>query len=178
MLMHGLDDLGGRDRLGARETLQKRCEAEEMIAVSVGDIDRGEVLAARDDPIQQGLRLLDREKGVHENGVALTVDECRRIRHPRQFFLAGRQIATEARALYRKYIPMKISVSEHRLRHGLFSFNHRDAGETRRPLHRMKSETSRSIIVGVLRMPVRRTHVAPTPDRRKSSRPGPRTAES
>ena len=52
MLTHGLDNLGGRDRLGSRKTLQKRCESEEMIAVSVGDIDRGEVLAARDDPTQ------------------------------------------------------------------------------------------------------------------------------
>src|ERR1700675_3013807 len=48
MLMHGLDDLGCRDRPCARETLQKRCQAKEMIAVPVGDIDRGEVLAARD----------------------------------------------------------------------------------------------------------------------------------
>ena len=55
MLTHGLDDLGGRDRLGSRKALQERCESEEMIAVSVGDIDRGEVLAARDDPTQQGL---------------------------------------------------------------------------------------------------------------------------
>src|SRR5712664_1966889 len=98
MLTHGLDDLGRRDRLGARETLEKRCKAKEMIAVSMGDIDRGEVLAACDDPIQQSLRLLGREKGVHENGVAFTVDECRRIRHPHQLFLAGWQIATEARA--------------------------------------------------------------------------------
>src|SRR6202140_2136079 len=109
MLMHGLDDLGCRDRPGARETLQKRCQAKEMIAVPVGDVNRGEVLAARDDPIQQSLRLLRREKGVHENGVALTADECRRIRHPPQFFLAGWQIANEARALYREYIPLKIS---------------------------------------------------------------------
>src|SRR6266404_8955679 len=71
MLMHGLDDLGCRDRPCARETLQKRCQAKEMIAVPVGDVNRGEVLAARDDPIQQSLRLLRREKGVHENGVAL-----------------------------------------------------------------------------------------------------------
>src|ERR1700730_10289176 len=111
MLTHGLDDLGRRDRLGARETLKKRCEAKEMIAVSVGDIDRGEVLAARDDPIQQRLRLLGREKSVHENGVAFTVDECRRVRHPHQLFLAGRQIAAEARTLYRQYIPLKSSVS-------------------------------------------------------------------
>src|SRR6266446_5061247 len=109
MLMHGLDDLGCRDRPCARETLQKRCQAKEMIAVPVGDVNGGEVLAARDDPIQQSLRLLRREKGVHENGVALTADECRRIRHPHQFFLAGWQIANEARALYREYIPLKIS---------------------------------------------------------------------
>src|ERR1700738_3031803 len=108
MLMHGLDDLGGRDRPCARETLQKRCQAKEMIAVPVGDVNRGEVLAARDDPIQQSLRLLRREKGI-----ALPADECRRIRHPHQFFLAGRQIANEARALYREYIPLKSSFRIH-----------------------------------------------------------------
>src|SRR5712691_2378061 len=111
MLTHGLDDLERRHHLGARETLEKRCKAKEMIALSVSDIDLGEVLAARDDPIQLRLRLLGREKGVHENGVALTVDKCRRIRHPHQLFLAGGQIASKARALYRKYTPLKISVS-------------------------------------------------------------------
>ena len=50
---HGRDDLRRRDRFGARETLQKRCETKEMIAVPVGDIDCGEVLPARDDPIRQ-----------------------------------------------------------------------------------------------------------------------------
>src|ERR1700687_2419173 len=109
--MHGLDDLGRRERACARITREKRCKAEEVIAMSVGDIDLGEVLAARDDPIQLRLRLLGREKGVHENGVAFTVDECRRIRHPHQLFLAGRQIAAEATTLYRKYIPLKSSVS-------------------------------------------------------------------
>src|ERR1700730_15193743 len=121
MLTHGLDDLGRRDRLGARETLEKRCKAKEMIAMPVSDIDLGEVLAARDDPIQLRLRLRGRKKGVHENGVAFTVDECRQIRHPHQRFLAGWQIAAEARTLYRQYIPLKINVSERHLRHGLFS---------------------------------------------------------
>src|SRR5260221_280936 len=90
---------------------RKRCQAEEMIAVPVSDIDRGEVLAARDDPIQQRLRLPGRKKGVHENGVALTADEYRRIRHPHQLFLAGGQIASKARALYRQYVPFEILVS-------------------------------------------------------------------
>src|SRR5258708_26310222 len=121
MRVQGLDDLGRRHRLGTREMLEKRCKAKEMITMSVSDIDLGEVLAARDDPIQLRLRLLGREKGVHENGVAFTVDECGRIRHPHQLFLAGWQIAAEARTLYRKHIPMKIGVSEHVLRHVLFS---------------------------------------------------------
>src|ERR1700757_2504450 len=109
MLMHGLDDIGCRDRPCARKTLQKRCQAKEMIAVPVGDVNRAEVLAARDDPIRQSLRLLRSEKSVHQNGVALTRDECRRIGHPPQFFLTGWQIANEARALYREHIPLKIS---------------------------------------------------------------------
>src|SRR6266849_1631703 len=109
--MHGRDDLWYRDCLGMRETLQQWCEAEKMIAMSVGDIDRGEILAARDDPIRQSLRLLGREKGVHENGVALTVDERRGICHPHQSFLAGRQIATETRTLYREHVPLKIIAS-------------------------------------------------------------------
>src|SRR6202030_1072297 len=108
MLMHGLADLGRRDRPCARETLQKRSKTEEMVTMSVGDIDRGEVPAARDDPIQQSLRLLGREKGVHENGVALAEDERRGICHPHQFFLARRQIASETRAPYREHLPLKI----------------------------------------------------------------------
>src|SRR4029077_15526769 len=44
---HGPDDLRRRERFGARETRQKRCETKEMIAVAMGDIDWGEVLAAR-----------------------------------------------------------------------------------------------------------------------------------
>src|SRR3984957_1716622 len=113
MLMHGLDDLGCRDRPCPRETLQKRCQAKEMITVPVGDVNGGEVLAARDDPIRQRLRLLRGEKGIYENGVALAADECRRIRHPHQFFLARRQIANKARALYRAYVPVKISFRIH-----------------------------------------------------------------
>src|SRR6202049_3253566 len=105
--MHGLHDLGCRDCPGERKTLQQWCEAEKMIAMCVGDVNRGEILAARHDPAQQSLRLLDREKSVHEDGISLTADERRRICHPHQLFLAGWQITSEARALYRKYVPVK-----------------------------------------------------------------------
>src|ERR1700731_3466542 len=102
LLVHGLDDLGCRDGPGMRETLQQWCEAEKMIAMCVGDVNCGEVLAARDDPAQQSLRLLDREKSVHQDGISLAADERRRICHPHQLFLAGRQITSETRPPYRK----------------------------------------------------------------------------
>jgi hypothetical protein len=40
----------------------------------VGDVNCGEVLAARDDPVQLSLRLLRREKSVHEDSVSLAVE--------------------------------------------------------------------------------------------------------
>jgi len=50
--MHGLHDLGCRDRPGMREA-PAVVRAKKMIAMSVGDVNCGEVLAARDDPVQQ-----------------------------------------------------------------------------------------------------------------------------
>src|SRR5882762_1862186 len=94
-----------------REALQQWCEAEKMIAMCVGDVNCGEVLAARDDPVQQSLRLLDREKSVHQDGISLAADERRRIRHPHQLFLAGWQITREARAPYCEHIPAQAGIS-------------------------------------------------------------------
>src|SRR6266853_1094839 len=120
--MHGLHDLRCRDRPDMRETLQQWCEAEKMIAMSVGDVNRGEVLTARDDPAQQSLRLLDREKSVHEDGISLAADERRRICHPHQLFLAGWQITSEARAPYCEYIPAQAGVSFSCGHHGLHDY--------------------------------------------------------
>src|ERR1700719_325032 len=94
-----------------RETLQQRCEAEKMIAMCVGDVNCGEVLAACGDPVQQSLRLLDREKSVHEDSVSFAVDERRRICHPHQLFLAGWQITSKSRAPYCEHIPAQAGVS-------------------------------------------------------------------
>ena len=42
-----------------------------MLAVTVGDINRCQVLAARRNPIYEDVRLLDGDKGVDEDGVSL-----------------------------------------------------------------------------------------------------------
>src|SRR4029077_1793018 len=109
--MQGVHDLGCRDGPDMREMFQQWCEAEKMIAMCVGDVNCSEVLAARDDPVQQSLRLLDREKSVHEDGIPLAADERRRICHPHQLFLAGRQITSKARAPYGEHIPAQAAVS-------------------------------------------------------------------
>src|ERR1700674_659776 len=109
--MHGVHDLGCRDCPDMREMFQQWCEAEKMIAMCVGDVNCSEVLAARHDPAQQSLRLFDREKSVHEDGISLAADERRRICHPHQLFLAGWQITSEARAPYCEHIPAQAGVS-------------------------------------------------------------------
>jgi hypothetical protein len=48
-----------------------------MIAVSMGDIDRGEILAARDDPIQQSLQLLGGETAL--SGTVQGSGYCNRV---------------------------------------------------------------------------------------------------
>src|ERR1700720_4431068 len=100
-----------------RKTLQQWCEAEKMIAMCVGDVNCGEVLAARDDPVQQSLRLLDREKGVDEDSVSAAVDERRRICYPHQLFLAGWQITSKTRAFNCEHIPAQVGVSGFSCRH-------------------------------------------------------------
>ena len=42
-----------------------------MIAVAMGGIDHRQILSARDNPIRQGARLLDRNGGVDQDSVAL-----------------------------------------------------------------------------------------------------------
>src|SRR5882672_12324544 len=54
---------------------------------------------------------------ARENGIALAGDERRGICHPHQLFLARWQIATEARALYREYIPLKFIIRSVGCRH-------------------------------------------------------------
>src|ERR1700677_831661 len=109
-MAHGLDYFRSCNRFRFRETLQKRAKAEGVIAMSMRQVDRGKVLATSDDPIQQGLRLVDRQKCIDKDSISLTVYERRRVRHPHQRLLARRKIAAEARALTGKNIPFQASV--------------------------------------------------------------------
>src|SRR5580704_11008778 len=80
-----------------------------MIAVAVGDIDGGQVLATRRDPFHCGVRLLDGKKGVDEDSVPFTIDKSGRCRHPHPLFLARWQVAVETLAFCHKDIPFQRS---------------------------------------------------------------------
>src|ERR1700694_5097387 len=51
LLAHDFHDVGHGNRFGKGKTILKRPDAKEMVAVAVGDKDRGQVLAARRDPL-------------------------------------------------------------------------------------------------------------------------------
>jgi hypothetical protein len=60
-----------RDKVGTWKSLQNCAGAKEMIAVAMGSVDRGQILSARHNPIRQGARLLDGDRGVDQDSVAL-----------------------------------------------------------------------------------------------------------
>src|SRR5713226_29296 len=72
LLAHNLNHIRPRDETGTRKSRQNYTGAEEMIAVSMGSVDRRQILSARHNPIRQGARLLDRNRGVDQDGVALS----------------------------------------------------------------------------------------------------------
>src|SRR5258708_34979397 len=71
LLAHNLNHIRPGDKAGTWKSLQNCTGAKEMIAVAMRGIDRRQILAARRDPICQGARLLDSNKSVDQDSVAL-----------------------------------------------------------------------------------------------------------
>src|SRR6266436_7772257 len=71
LLAHNLNHLRPRDKAGTWKSIQNCTGAKEMIAVAMGGVDRRQILSARHNPIRQGARLLDGNRRVDQDGVAL-----------------------------------------------------------------------------------------------------------
>src|SRR5437879_4625487 len=97
LLAHNLDHIRPRDKAGTWKSLQNCIGAKEMIPVAMGGVDRRQILSARHNPIRQGARLLDRNRGVDQDSVALPRNKRRRNRRPRPLFFAWGQIARDSR---------------------------------------------------------------------------------
>src|SRR5271165_7102702 len=92
LLAHYLDYIRRRNKPGVRKSCEKRADAEEMVGVAVGCVNRRQVLAARRDPIDQGDGLFHGEEGVDEDCVPLAGNESRRYRRKHSLFDAWRQV--------------------------------------------------------------------------------------
>src|SRR5271169_2979212 len=71
LLAHNLNHIRPRDETGTWKSLQNCTGAKEMIAVAMGGVDRRQILSAGRNPIRQGTRLLDRNRSVDQDSVAL-----------------------------------------------------------------------------------------------------------
>src|SRR6267154_1889594 len=71
LLAHNLDHSRPSDKAGTWKLLQNCTGAKEMIAVAMSGVDRRQILSARRNPICQGTCLLDRNRGVDQDSVAL-----------------------------------------------------------------------------------------------------------
>src|SRR5258708_1939015 len=73
---HVFDDIGSRDGSRVRKTFADDAESEPVVAVTMGDIHRGQVLAGGRDPVSEGVALLEGHERVDQHSVTLTGDEC------------------------------------------------------------------------------------------------------
>src|SRR5215467_1497903 len=79
--------------------------------MGVSDVNGGEVFAAPDDPIYKLLRVLNRQKRIHEYCITLVMNERHRIGYPFQMLAARRNSPRGARTLLGEKLPFQ-------LRHG------------------------------------------------------------
>jgi hypothetical protein len=71
LLAHNLNHIRPCYETGRWKSLENCTSAKEMIAVAMGSVDRRQILSAGHNPIRQGARLLDGDRGVDQDSVAL-----------------------------------------------------------------------------------------------------------
>ena len=68
--MHEFYHAGGGNCPGVRESVLQCADAEEMVSVTMSNVDRRQVLSVGHDPIGQGGSLLDGRRRVYQYSVA------------------------------------------------------------------------------------------------------------
>jgi hypothetical protein len=91
LVLHGRNGGSGGKRSWVWEPVQQKLETEKMVTVGMGDVNGCEIFAALGDPIQQLFRMLHRQEGIDEDGIAFARDEDDRVGNPSEIFLAGRK---------------------------------------------------------------------------------------
>src|SRR5260370_2447442 len=91
------------------EAMPKQAYAKKMIAMAMGQVNRGQILAARHNPVRQSLRSLGGKEGIDQHSIMLAVDQRGRVGHPGQGLVAWRQLPVEAGPLGDEHRPLQES---------------------------------------------------------------------
>lgn len=76
--------------------------------MGMGDVDGCEILAALDEPVDQLLRVLDRQKRIDEDGIVFAINQRDSVSNPGQIFLAWRESLSNAGALLGQKLPIQL----------------------------------------------------------------------
>src|SRR6266850_1500587 len=82
LMTHGLYNVRPCHRPCMGETLLKQPYAKEMIAVPMRQVNRGQILAARYNPVRQSLRSFCGKEGIDQHSIPFAVDQRGRVGHP------------------------------------------------------------------------------------------------
>jgi hypothetical protein len=82
-------------------------DAEEMITMTVCDIDRGQVLAASGNPVGENPVLVNGQQSVDEDGIASAINESCRTANPLQMFPARREVTGDSLPLGHEDVPVQ-----------------------------------------------------------------------
>src|ERR1044072_569964 len=111
MLAHELHDVGRCDRLGIWESFKNSADSIPMVSMTVCNVDGCQVLTSCRNPICQSIGLLDRHKGIHQDGVPHAIDEGGRHRLKMCLSYAGRPVASDnGYARRHEHVPVQKSV--------------------------------------------------------------------
>src|SRR5713226_7036722 len=91
------------------EALLKQPYTQKMIAMAMGQVNRGQILAARHNPVRQSLRSFGGKEGIDQHSITFAVDQRGRVGHPRQGLVAWRQLPVEAGPLGDEHRPLQES---------------------------------------------------------------------
>jgi hypothetical protein len=96
------------ERSCIREPVPHNLQTQKVVAVGMSDVDGCEILATLDEPVNQLLRVLDRQKRIDEDGIAFAINQRDCVRNPGQVFLAWRKSLGDTGTLLGQKLPIPL----------------------------------------------------------------------
>src|SRR5437867_6691928 len=94
-LSHVFHNIARCDCSSIWESFKKSARSKPVVSMAVGNVDGCQVLTFCCNPICQSIGLLERHKGIHQDGVLLAIDEGGRHRLKICVSYAARQVASD-----------------------------------------------------------------------------------